>query len=205
MLSKEERIKNIIQANERSHKNADRALKEALYNMLQTQEINEIKITDLIKLAKVSRGTYYKHYYYLTDLLKDDLDEIINSVIVSLTPSLHTNWLMVFNIVYEYKNKLALIYKAGLSIAFLKKLNDYSKTQGYKDNFVVWNGIVFNAIYNWGLNGFDRSPQELADEMTEITMPFFTETIKKEKIVKIKFTIFSVYILEFLYTSPNAI
>ena len=181
MLSKEERIKNLKQANEKSHKMADKALKETLYKMLKTKKINEIKVTDLIKTAKVSRGTYYKHYYYLTDLLKDDLDEIIDSVIVNLTPSLHTNWLMVFNKVYEYKNKLALIYKAGLSITFLKKLNDFSKNQGYKDKYVVWNGIVFNAIYNWGLNGFEKSPEELAKEMTEITKPFFIESIKGKK------------------------
>ena len=42
MLSKEERIKNLKQANEKSHKNADRALKETLYQMLETKKINEI-------------------------------------------------------------------------------------------------------------------------------------------------------------------
>lgn len=180
MLSKEKRLNNLKLANDKSHKLADKALKEALYSMLKNKEINEIKVTDLIKTAKVSRGTYYKHYYYLTDLLADDLDEIIESVIFNLTPSLHTNWLMVFNKVYECKNKLALIYKAGLSITFLKKLNEYSKSQGYKDKYVVWNGIVFNAIYNWGLNGFKKSPQELAEEMTEITKPFFKENVKRK-------------------------
>ena len=91
MLSKEERIKNLKQSNEKSHKLADSALKEALYRMLRTKDISEIKITDLIKAAGVSRGTYYKHYYLLTDLLKDDLDEIIDNVLKNLTSSLHTN------------------------------------------------------------------------------------------------------------------
>lgn len=176
MLSKEERIKNLKNANKESHNLAKEALKEALYQMLKTKEIDEIKITDLIKVAHVSRGTYYKNYYHLTDLLIDDLDEIIESVIVNLTPSLYTNWLMVFNKVYECKDKLALIYKAGLSLAFLKKLNDYLIRQGYKDKYVVWNGIVFNAIYTWGINGFTKTPEELAKEMTEFTKPFFLES-----------------------------
>ncbi len=181
MLSKEERINNLKQINEKSHKQIDKALKEALYEMLKTQNINEIKITDLIKSAKVSRGTYYKHYYNLTDLLKDDLDEIINSVLNNLTPSLQTNWLMAFNKVYESKDKLALIYKAGLSIEFLKKLNEFSQKQHYKDKYVIWNGIVFNTIYTWGQSGFAKSPEELAKEMTKITMPFFKESRKSNR------------------------
>ena len=181
MLSKEDRINNLKQANEHAHQLADKALKDALYRMLETKNIAEIKITDLIKSAGVSRGTYYKHYYYLTDLLKDDLDEIINSVILNLTPSLYDNWLLVFNKVYESKDKLALIYKAGLGISFLEKLNTHLKNRGYEEKYIIWNGIVFNAIYTWGLNGFEKSPKKLAQEMTDITKPFFIENKWKAK------------------------
>ena len=172
MLNKEDRIKNLKRANEEIHKLTDKALKEALYKMLKKKNINEIKITDLIKLAGISRATYYKHYYSLADILKDDLDEIINSVLSNLTSSLYTNWLLVFCRVYECKDKLALIYKAGLSIDFLNKLNKYFKDSKYGTRYIVWNGIVFNAIYIWGLTGFKKTPKKLAEEITELTKPF---------------------------------
>ena len=174
MLSKEERIKNLKQANDKSHKTADRALKNTLYKMLKKRDITDITVTDLIESAGVSRGTFYKHYYLLTDLLKDDLDEIINNVIINFSPSLHTNWLIIFNTVYEYRDKLAIIYKAGLSMTFLEKLNSHFRGQKNEKMYIIWNGIAFNAIYNWGKNGFDKSPETLAKEMEEITEPIFT-------------------------------
>ena len=175
MTSKEIRIKNLKHSSEKAHKLADTALKEALYKLLEKKEINQITVTELIKLAGVSRSTYYKHYYYLTDLLNDDLDEIINNVIETFTSDLYSNWLIIFNKVYEYKDKLALIYKAGLSISFLRKLNDYFKGHKNEDIFIISNGIVFNSIYNWGVNGFKKSPKKLAKEITEITKPLFMD------------------------------
>ena len=81
---------------------------------------------------------------------------------------------MAFNKVYENQEKLALIYKAGLS-------NEFSQQQNYKDRYVIWNGIVFNTIFTWGQSGFAKSPEELAKEMTEITMPFFKESKKNNR------------------------
>ena len=116
------------------------------------------------------------------DLLKDDLDEIINSVIINFSPSLQSNWLIIFNNVYEYRDKLSIIYKAGLSMAFLEKLNHHFCGQKNENIYIVWNGIAFNAIYNWGKNGFDKSPETLAREMKEITKPIFTKKIiEKQK------------------------
>ena len=173
MISKEERIKNLKRASEESHKLANAALKEALYKLLKKKSINEITVTELIKTAGVSRGTYYKHYYYLTDLLSDDLDTIINGVLGNLTPSLYENWLIIFNKVYEIKDKLALIYKAGLSIVFLKKLNDYYEEHDDIEKHIVINGIFFNSVYNWGVKGFRKSPEALAREITGITEHIF--------------------------------
>ena len=175
MLSKEERIKNLKKANDKSHKIADSALKNTLYKMLKTRDISEITVTDLIKSAGVSRGTFYKHYYLLTDLLKDDLDEIIKSIVFNFSPSLQSNWLPMFKKVYENRNKLAIIYKAGLGITFLEKLNNHFNNHKNEDIYIIWNGIAFNAMYNWGKNGFDKSPEMLANDIVEITKPLFSE------------------------------
>lgn len=184
MLSKEERIKNLKQANDKSHKIADKALKDALYKMLKTKNIADIKITDLIKSAGVSRGTYYKHYYLLTDLLIDDLDEIVDSVLNNLTSSLYSNWLIIFNKTYEYKDKLVLIYKAGLSMEFLEKLNNHFKGKENEKTYIILNGIAFNTIYYWGKNGFDKSPEKLAEEITKITKPIIRINYVKNKEIK---------------------
>ena len=174
MLSKEERIENLKKANDKSHKRIDLALKSTLYKMLKTKDISEITVTDLITAAGVSRGAFYKHYYLLTDLLKDDLDDIIKSIVFNFSPSLQSNWLHIFTKVYENRDKLAIIYKAGLGITLLEKLNNHFHSQKNEDMYIIWNGIAFNAIYTWGKNGFDKSPEMLANDMKEITKPLFT-------------------------------
>ena len=149
-------------------------MKDILYKMLKTRDISEIRVTDLIKAAGVSRGTFYKHYYLLTDLLMDDLNEIVNNIISNFSPSLQSNWLIIFSTVYEYRDKLAIMYKTGLSMTFLEKLNSHFRDQKNEKIYFIWNGIAFNIIYNWGKNGFDKSPEALAKEMKKITKPIFT-------------------------------
>ena len=177
MANKEDRINKLKAANELSHSITSKKIKEALYKMLEKKNINEIKVTDLIKQAGVSRGTFYKHYYYVSDILKEDLDELINNIVNNLTPSLFSNWLLVFNQVYEHREKLAFVYKAGLSLTLLKKVNEYFKDKENKDLYIIWNGIAFNAVYNWGVNGFRKSPERLAKEMTKTTKIFFENKI----------------------------
>ena len=181
MPSKEERIKNLMRSNEAAHKKADTAMKEALYSLLKTKELSRIKVTDLIRTAGVSRGTFYKHHYFLVDLLTDDLDNLINSMFSQFGTSLYDNFLIVFNTIYNYREKLILIYRAGLSIEFLEKLNNHFRNNNFHNNpfhcdesmCIILNGITFNAIYNWGKSGFTSSPETLAKEITEITQHIF--------------------------------
>lgn len=59
------------------------ALTDALLSLLQTKEFRSITITDIVTIADVNRGTFYKHYTYKEDLL----DDIIERVIVDLKDS----------------------------------------------------------------------------------------------------------------------
>ena len=173
MLSKEERIQNLKRASEESHKLASTALKEALYKLLIKKNIQDITVTELIKVAGVSRATYYKHYYYLTDLLMEDIDEIMKAVWSSRSLCLRENWLLIFTKVYEQKDKLALIYKAGLSMEFLKKLNLFFKGDPDEEKYIVAIGVFFNTVYDWGVHGFKKSPEVIVDELMEATEYLF--------------------------------
>ena len=52
------------------------ALREAMYELIETRDVSEIKVVDLIRKAGVSRGGFYKNYYLVTDVLKDDIKEV---------------------------------------------------------------------------------------------------------------------------------
>lgn len=56
------------------------ALREAVYELIETREVSEIKVVDLIRKAGVSRGGFYKNDDLGTDVLKDDIKKVSDDV-----------------------------------------------------------------------------------------------------------------------------
>lgn len=69
----DKRVENLRKANEESHRVIVESLREALYRLLVTKDIRDIRVVDLIRLAGVSRGAFYKSYYLVTDVLEEDI------------------------------------------------------------------------------------------------------------------------------------
>ena len=82
MPSREERIQNLKKANEESHRVIVDSLREAMYDLLETNEISEIRVVDLIRRAGVSRGAFYKNFYQVTDVLKQFLGDFPVELVV---------------------------------------------------------------------------------------------------------------------------
>ena len=47
-----------------------KAIKESLLKLLETNEIHQITVTDICKMADINRGTFYTHYKDAYDLLQ---------------------------------------------------------------------------------------------------------------------------------------
>ena len=54
MTNREKRIENLQRSNEESHRLIVDSLRQALYTMLKTRDIDSIKVVDLVKAAGVS-------------------------------------------------------------------------------------------------------------------------------------------------------
>lgn len=59
------------------------ALKDALLTLMQTKEFKHISITDIVQLADLNRGTFYKHYADKEELLEEIIDEVMKNLITS--------------------------------------------------------------------------------------------------------------------------
>lgn len=57
-----------------------RLLKEGLFRLLKTKELNKINISELCKEAGINRATFYKHYNSPQDVLKDVENDMINDL-----------------------------------------------------------------------------------------------------------------------------
>ena len=159
----------------------------ALIELLKTNDINRITVTDLSKMADVSRGTFYTHYDDIYDLLESVENSILEELtrIVSIEP--HKGEIFLFeeeftNIVnalkYAETNKEifrvllndrgSLLFLNRLKNIFSEKLLTRMLTVSFSDE--KYNSILtafyitgfIGAIQEWMKNDFNISAFELA-------------------------------------------
>ena len=173
------KLENLRKANEESHRVIVESLREALYQLLETKDISEIKVIDLCHAAGVSRGAFYKHFYLVTDVLKDDIQTVADDVRGTIGPDISVNWNIILHAVYQHKEKIPLLLKAGMGMEILDQINRSidSVPDQYKLRIAAWNGIIFNAVGIWAVAGFKRPIDQLATELTQITMHLYDSDV----------------------------
>jgi AcrR family transcriptional regulator len=60
-----------------------KVMKAALLSLMVEKDFREITVTDIVRIADINRGTFYKHYQYIEDILKEITDEVISDLIDS--------------------------------------------------------------------------------------------------------------------------
>ncbi len=182
MPSKEVRIQNLQRANEESHRVIVDSLRNAMYELLETKDVSEIKVVDLIRKAGISRGGFYKNFYLVTDVLKDDIKEVSDDVDKATGGSNDLNWQIILETVYYHRKKIPLLIKAGMGMQILEQMNIglESLDERVRLRIMVWNGIIFNAILYWNNEEYKTPVKEYAMRMTEITQGLYNEGIAGE-------------------------
>ncbi len=181
--NKEKRLENLRKANEESHRVIVESLREALYRLLVTKDIRDIKVVDLIRSAGVSRGAFYKSYYLVTDVLADDIRAITEDVSAAMGTDIALNWHVILRTVYLHRDKIPLLLKAGMGMEMLDQINRSIEAVDGEEQalrIMAWNGIIFNCIQHWAAHGFADNPDELANRMAAITTPLFEEEVVRQ-------------------------
>ena len=139
------------------------SLREAMYELIETRDVSEIKVVDLIRKAGVSRGGFYKNYYLVTDVLKDDIKEVSDDVKKAIGPYIEnnvvSNWEIILTAVYSYRERIPLLIKAGMGMQILEQMNAgiESKDEQAQLRIIAWNGIIFNsALEQRGVQNADQ-------------------------------------------------
>ena len=155
------------------------ALREAMYELIETRDVSEIKVVDLIRKAGVSRDGFYKNYYLVTDVLKDDIKEVLDAIGPYIENNVVSNWEIILTAVYSYRERIPLLIKAGMGMQILEQMNAgiESKDERAQLRIIAWNGIIFNCILHWNNEGYKTPIKELAMRMTGITQVLQNEEI----------------------------
>ena len=176
VTNREKRIENLQRSNEESHRLIVDSLRQALYTMLKTRDIDSIKVVDLVKAAGVSRGGFYRNFYLVSDVLKDDICDIADDVRIVSSADVSANWQIILNTVYQHREKIPLLLKAGMGMEILRQINRSidGVNEEYRLRLIAWNGVIFNCILWWAERNFADDPEALSRQLTEITEPLLT-------------------------------
>lgn len=111
------------------------ALQEALLTLMKTKDFKSISITDLVQLADLNRGTFYKHYQDKEELLEEIIDEVMKDLTVSYRApyesltvieisKLSASAIKIFEHVAAHANFYSLLGKANILTGLQTRICD---------------------------------------------------------------------------------
>lgn len=114
------------------------AMKQALIFLMHEKDFKEISITDIVQIADLNRGTFYKHYQYKEELLEEVIDDVIKDLIdsyrdpykgveVFLVSELTSSAIKIFDHVEKYKSFYSLLGNTNFLFDLQKRICDELK------------------------------------------------------------------------------
>lgn len=146
-------------------------LTKGLLKLLETNNINEISISELCEEAGLSRLSFYRNYSSKEDILKKYMNLITSSFLNTTSINFRTTpkkdfILFLIRHMEQHKQIVSLLIKNDLSY-LLKEAFDEAflrSVEIYHDPYrcYVASGAYFNLIYYWFLNGCKETAEELS-------------------------------------------
>ena len=100
-------------ANSSSKKTREKIKKAFALLIKQKGELNKVTVTDLVKTADITRGSFYTHYDNIYDVAKDILDETLNILINNI------NELQTLENIDKYFSEIINYFKTNSEIYLL--------------------------------------------------------------------------------------
>lgn len=156
----------------------------ALMRLLEKKQFNEISITQITKMAGVSRMAFYRNYNTKEDIIAIYLDELFMEFynkFLSLDPtSKYNNLCNFFSFFKERKYFIEILMRSGLIYIFYTKLNlslfNYFKDMENKNKPEYGTylaqyeaGGLYSVLLEWISNNTQESAETMANLMNEFT------------------------------------
>lgn len=182
-----ERRKDVSQTKEDPRVRKTRTqLQKAMAELMAQKNVQDITVQELTRLADINRGTFYRHYRDIYDLLEQTEQGLIaefNTLLDAYTnEELQRGLRPILSDVFYFARKNAAVREALLNIhadqRFFQRLSsliyercvgewrglyaiDFMERGNYELEFVVAGAV--SLIRTWTARGFDRSPEEMAE------------------------------------------
>ncbi len=166
-------------------------IKETFLNSLEKKDISSITVTEICKIADINRGTFYRYYVDVYDLLKnieqEFMDEIKNSNSIEQMEnhSIYSFTKEILTIFENNKKLVRILFNTDRNIYFLnevvevaydKCIGRWEKIQPESKGYEMENAVIFifngalGVINNWIKNDFSLSIDEVAKSIEACCM-----------------------------------
>lgn len=171
--------------NNKRKRESQEKIETTFLKLIQTKEIGNITVSDICKLSKLNRSTFYANYidiYDLVEKIKTRMENDFANIFVNDTEAGHNSnsYLKMFRHIKEnqifYKTYFKLKFDATSSITYFDK---ELALKYYDNKYIDYHCEFFKAgftaiLKKWLNNGCKETPEE----MLEILMSEYGE--KKE-------------------------
>ena len=158
--------------NNKRKKASQGKIEKVFVNLIQTKEINEISVTDICKIAKLNRSTFYANYidiYDLADKIADKLENEVSELyqIERETKYNSNNYLKLFKHIKDNQIFYKTYFKLKKDKTFIIKNYDTNLSKDmYDDEFIDYHIEFFKAglnaiIRKWLEGGCKETPEEI--------------------------------------------
>lgn len=155
-------------------KQSQETIEKTFVELLQTKEVKDISVSDICKISKLNRSTFYANYIDIYDLVEKlqtrMINEFLNVYLEEQKAEKHSyNFLKLFQDIKEnqifYKTYFKLNF--DFSNTFIDKVSDeemmkFFGTNKNKDYHITFFKAGLNAIIKkWLNNGCLETPEEI--------------------------------------------
>lgn len=159
--------------NNKRRKDSQNKIEKVFVELLQSRDIKDISVSDIVKMTGLNRSTFYANYldiYDLADKVRTDLENDFSSHFVDYDTSRdHSGALRMFTHIKEnqlfYKTYFKLCYddKFLVSIYDVKRAEKEQLTENLKYHIEFFRNGLNAIIKMWLADGCKESPEEMAE------------------------------------------
>ncbi|MDQ0428752.1 AcrR family transcriptional regulator [Planomicrobium stackebrandtii] len=169
------------------------ALKDALILLMEEKEFKSITITEIVHLANLNRGTFYKHYPTQEELLNELIEDVLSDLVSSYRDpyitvpnfdvgKLSSSSVKIFDHVERYSRFYTIIVNSNVLPGFQNRICQVLKELIQSDLIKLmpnpeidcsllssYNAYaLFGLIIEWVNGGFIFTPHQMADQLISI-------------------------------------
>ena len=190
-----------------------KAIRAALFKIMESKDISSITISELTTLANVNRRTFYTHYNNITDILDETESEIVDAVTAiishfdsgSLVNSTYTLFLELSKLITEQYGFYFHLMKSDFRGVLVSRMKNVLKASAGKilghftitseEKYVMLmsafiNGGFLNLFLEWNKSGQSVSIETVAKVASVMVdfcvknVPEITDTLNKTDFTK---------------------